>query len=64
MAGTRRPSGNHAASRQVETYDPNSMPSHANMGIATLGELEQVASSPDEMMIKIDSNRQPDPKRW
>jgi len=54
-AGTR--GGPHAiiaASRQVETYDHEFRDEPCKVGIATLGELEQVSSGPDEMMRKIE----------
>ncbi|OGC95082.1 MAG: agmatinase [candidate division Zixibacteria bacterium RBG_16_53_22] len=54
-AGTRNgPQAIIAASRQVETYDQEFGAAPCNMGIATLGELEQVASGPDAMMKQIE----------
>jgi agmatinase len=54
-AGTRNgPQAIIAASRQVETYDQEFKATPCNMGIATLGELEQVTSGPDAMMEAIE----------
>jgi agmatinase len=55
-AGTRNgPSAMIAASRQSETYDPEFGGDPSTVGIATLGELEQVASGPAEMMNRVES---------
>lgn len=43
-----------AASRQVETYDVEFKAEPCSVGIATLGELEQVSGGPSDMMIKIE----------
>jgi agmatinase len=43
-----------AASRQVETYDRDFQAEPCSLGIATLGELEQVSSGPEAMMHKIE----------
>jgi agmatinase len=54
-AGTRNgPQAIIAASRQVETYDQEFRAAPCNVGIATLGELEQVASGPEAMMKHIE----------
>jgi agmatinase len=54
-AGTRNgPQAIIAASRQVETYDNEFGATPCDVGIATLGELEQVSSGPDAMMRKIE----------
>ena len=54
-AGTRNgPQAIISASRQVETYDHEFGATPCNVGIATLGELEQVSSGPDDMMLKIE----------
>lgn len=54
-AGTRGgPGAIIAASRQVETYDQEFGCDPCEIGIATLGELEQVSSGPDKMMQKIE----------
>ncbi len=55
-AGTRNgPAAIIAASRQVETYDRDFGGEPCSVGIATLGELEQVSSGPEEMMGRIQS---------
>ena len=55
-AGTRNgPAAIIAASRQVETYDREFGGEPCSVGIATLGELEQVSSGPEEMMSRIHS---------
>jgi agmatinase len=54
-SGTRNgPSAIIAASRQVETYDREFAAEPCSVGIATLGELEQVASGPEEMTNRIE----------
>jgi agmatinase len=54
-AGTRNgPQAIIAASRQVETYDQEFGGSPCEIGIATLGELEQIASGPEAMMRRIE----------
>ncbi len=55
-AGTRNgPAAIIAASRQVETYDREFGGEPCSVGIATLGELEQVSSGPKEMISRIHS---------
>jgi agmatinase len=52
--GTRNgPAAIIAASRQVETYDRDFDCEPCSVGIATLGELEQVSSGPEWMMERI-----------
>ncbi len=54
-SGTRLgPQAIIAASRQVETYDREFDGEPCEAGIATLGELEQRSSGPEEMMSKIE----------
>lgn len=54
-AGTRNgPAAIIMASRQVETYDHEFKGEPCQAGIATLGELEQAAFGPAEMMAKIE----------
>ena len=54
-AGTRGgPGAIIMASRQVETFDQEFECNPCDLGIATLGELEQVSSGPDAMMAKIE----------
>jgi agmatinase len=54
-AGTRNgPAAIIMASRQVETYDHDFNCEPCQAGIATLGELEQAAFGPAEMMAKIE----------
>ncbi len=53
-AGTRGgPQAIIMASRQVETYDREFSAEPCQVGIATLGELEQAAAGPEAMMQKI-----------
>jgi agmatinase len=53
--GTRNgPAAIIAASRQVETYDRDFEGEPCSVGIATLGELEQIASGPEQMMERIE----------
>jgi agmatinase len=54
-AGTRNgPQAIITASRQVETYDAEFGAAPCEIGIATLGELEQIAGGPDDMMRQIE----------
>jgi agmatinase len=54
-AGTRGgPGAIIMASRQVETYDAEFDAEPCTLGIATLGELEQVSNGPDQMMDSIE----------
>lgn len=54
-AGTRGgPGAIIMASRQVETYDREFGCEPCSLGIATLGELEQASSGPDQMILKIE----------
>ncbi len=53
--GTRNgPAAVITASRQVETYDRDFEGEPCTVGIATLGELEQIASGPAQMMERIE----------
>jgi agmatinase len=53
--GTRNgPAAIIAASRQVETYDHDLNAEPCSVGIATLGELEQVSIGPEQMMERIE----------
>jgi agmatinase len=54
-AGTRNgPQAIIAASRQVETFDHEFGDSPCKIGIATLGELEQLSGGPEEMTTRIE----------